>query len=234
MSTRPDFARTSREQALPGIAYALPMLQYEIVTAYKIVECPQPARGATPESKLEVVVTPIAASDYVAAERYVIDYRALTNLLKTTDFAIETYEGSGTLKSLNASIEDKTGEVVKAVVDTAISGATMLSGAPIAAGQSGGDQAYVDALKAATVKYVALKCTDAAFAKLNALAAARSRIKVLRAELDKGVLTAETIGARAALKMSAANDGADLLKLHGDQLARSAELTRLQADVSET
>jgi hypothetical protein len=230
LSTRPDFARTDSHGALRGISYALPMLQYEIKASYKIVDCPRPPLGADPGGKMDLIVEATATSDYVAGERYVINYAALANKLKTTDFTIETHPGSGTLKSLNASAEDKTGDAIKSVVETAISGASMAAGAPVAIGQgSSALETTVDAfISGAKVTKQTLICTDDAKNLAVASAKARERIKVLIILLDQGGKTADTIAVRATLKLGKATDGDDLLKLHEDQLARAKELTELQ------
>ncbi|MDQ0248202.1 hypothetical protein J2W22_000249 [Sphingomonas kyeonggiensis] len=234
LSTRPDFNRTSSHDALPGISYALPMLQYEIKATYKIVDCPRAAVGADPKSDLDMTVEATATSGYVAGERYVIDYRALGNKLKITDFSIETHPGSGTLKAINASAEDKTGDVIKAVVDTAVTGASLATGVP-ATPQSvtPAEAAAAAFVKNATVQKVKLVCNDDAQRLTTDSVTARKRVKELIKLLEQGGKEADTLAVRATLKLSDANDAIKLLKLHESQLALSKELTELQAKLAE-
>jgi hypothetical protein len=233
LSTGPDTLRTASNQALPGISYALPMLQYEVKVSYKLQRCPGDYDG---NQNLSVKVETSATSAYVPGERYLIDYRALSSSLKTTDFTIETYADTGALKGINASAEDKTGDVIKSVTETAISGASILAGSPFAATQSKDPvQDKIDALvKASETPTFHVTCKPETLKAVQDREAALRRVEQITEILKRDGKLAEQIGTRASLKMSTATDPADLLKLHNRQIALSDELALTQAAIDKT
>jgi hypothetical protein len=110
-------------RALRGVTYALPMRQYDIEVKRRLATCNKKielkVNGATvglgddyylPTLGFELTAT--ATSKLVEGERYLIDYEALTNNTKTTEFKIDYHEGTMLLKSVNASADDQTGEII--------------------------------------------------------------------------------------------------------------------------
>ena len=145
LATSPDRVRTLADatknraeatQALEGISYALPMLQYDIAVSGRIETCADPvvietSDGASKDKKtsplqkngeplyvptLSFAVSAEPKPKVVPGERYLIDYRRLTNGNKTTSFAIAYHPDGELLKSVNASVDDKTDEVGKAAL----------------------------------------------------------------------------------------------------------------------
>jgi hypothetical protein len=145
LSTEPDVYRTATPtSALKGIPYSLPMQQYDVTVTRTLTACPEgiPAPAATaadPATKRKDLTFSVVAEAtplIVAGEHYLIDYSALSNMMKTTSFAIEHYEKSRTLKSINVSADDKTDEVLKAVAKTALSIASIASPPNVVFGES--------------------------------------------------------------------------------------------------
>jgi hypothetical protein len=145
LETRPDFEVTSPTSALEGIPYSLPMLQFDLTLARSISGCPQP---------LEIVLNPEAPADkqakktlsghwgrlalatkveakehYTPGERYLIDYEPMKSAFATSNLAIGVYP-SGALKSLNASADDQTGQVLQQTLQFAFKVASLTSGVP--------------------------------------------------------------------------------------------------------
>lgn len=230
LSTQPDLTRSTVTQALPGASYALPMLQYDVKLAYKLQRCPNDKDG---NADLAVQVETTATPSYVAGERYLIDYRALTNKLKITDFTIETHASTGTLKGVNAAAEDKTGDVIKAVTETAISGASILAGSPFAAMQNDDPaQKAVDAIVAAsTSPTLNVVCNGETLASVKEREAAIDRIKEIGDLLKANTRKAELIGLRGSLKIPNEGDSAALVTLREEQFDLSDELAEKQAQV---
>lgn len=70
-------------------------------------------------------VSAIATPTYLAGEAYSVDYERLSSWLRTANSEIKHYP-NGTLKSIGAGAEDKTGEVINSVAKTALSLATVV------------------------------------------------------------------------------------------------------------
>lgn len=233
LKTGPDDMRSGPQLALPGISYALPMLQYDVKVTYRLQRCPGDWDG---NKDLAVGVETAATSSYVAGERYLIDYRALSSPLKTSSFSIETYADTGTLKGINASAEDKSGDVLKSLTELGISAASIATGSPFAAMQSQDPvaaklKAIIDA---SLVDATEVVCTSETLTALRARKAAIDRIKTITAILADKSKRAEQIGIRANLKLSQANDAADLFQLHQDYIALAEELALKQSLVDDT
>jgi hypothetical protein len=126
LATRTDF--TDNKAAVTGVPYSLPMLQYELKVTRSLAQCVQPD---TEIPDLKFAVTVEATPHYVAGETYVIDYRDLAGPTKTSAFSMEYQENSNILKSLNASVEDRSGEIISNVVRTAIGIASLAGGIPL-------------------------------------------------------------------------------------------------------
>jgi hypothetical protein len=233
LKTGPDTVRSAQNEALPGISYALPMLQYDVKVTYKLQRCPGDWDG---NKDLAVGVETAATGAYVAGERYLVDYRSLTNALKITNFTIETFSETGTLKGINSSAEDKTADALKAVTELGISAASIATGSPFAGIQSKDKvaervKAFIDQGLVVPTEVV---CTTKTLASLSARKASIDRIKTITTELTGKAKQAEQISIRANLKMSQANDANDLFQLHKDYLALSEELAAKQALIDET
>lgn len=89
-----------------GIAYFLPFTQFETEILWS-ASCDKDTEefGLAPK----VQVTPKTAPDPNGA--YLIDYRSLSAFTKTSNVKVDFFD-SGAIKSINASADDKTGEIV--------------------------------------------------------------------------------------------------------------------------
>ena len=263
LSTLPDTQITPLDQALNGQPYALPMLQYKLDVARSLKKCPTQATlhgsGALPSITLtdtslvfQIKVTPTAR--YVSGERYTTDYQALTSILKTTGYGLQTYP-SGVLKSINVSSDDHTADVVKAAAATGLTVATLGAGSPIAAsallatvttvGAGGGarhmgggqphkvvhvDPDYVAALKAldrltSTSKVVV--CTPEAIAALAAIKKNADAQETATKELAAATKDVERFTILANLKKARDSDVTNLDDALKRQNARALTLQAL-------
>lgn len=105
---------TALDQARKGVSYALPMRRYDIVITRRLAKC-RVSNKDSPETfrpEIVFVTSATATSALVPGERYLIDYEALGSDTKTTDFKIEFHPGSDILKTVNASADDQTGDII--------------------------------------------------------------------------------------------------------------------------
>jgi hypothetical protein len=220
------------------------MLQYQGSVSYTLVECPKGpdtqqngARGAwSPETdKSSIKIETTAIPTYVSGERYIIDYEALTSTLKITDFAIETHAGSGTLKAINGSAEDKTGDVIKSAMEFGISAASMGAGSPFLTGQSRNEgttlhqaarnlamvTAYMPVCKPETKRLLAERKSDV------------EAVKKLKAVMEADGRAITNIGTRASLKLASRKDRTDLLDLHSRVAKHGEDLAKLDKEIAD-
>lgn len=100
-----------KDNKTAGAPYYLTFTQFEIDVTRRVLSCsPEVRVGVSAEIKRAEVRDP--------QRQYVIDFDALDSFFKKTNLALEYYE-DGTLKSVNASAEDRTGEFIVNVVTTA-------------------------------------------------------------------------------------------------------------------
>lgn len=136
LQTLPDtYSSASPAQALRGYPYALPMRQYDLVVTWSLDECANrvPATGEAidPSKPLQTTISAKVASTplLTPGERYLLDYRSLGGITKTSDVTIETYP-EGTLKAVNAAAEDRSAEIIANVARVGIALASMTAGGP--------------------------------------------------------------------------------------------------------
>lgn len=187
--TTPYLERTARaSDALPGLTYSLPMLQYRVTVVRTLMECPGYDEDGKPTA-LKFAVDPAADGTYVPGEAYSVDARPLTGFLKTSSFEVNYYP-SGTLKSIGVQAEDKTGEVVANTAKVVGAGLLMASGAPAvataAAAASGAALATLENNKLSNFSAVGVQttteprqllCTEAAAKMVRALVADGKTLK---------------------------------------------------------
>jgi len=111
--------------ALKGIPYALPMRQYDIEVKRRLSTCStpividdQPSEYLLPTLAFELSAT--STGSLIEGERYLIDYEALSQPPKITDFKIDYHEGTMLLKTVNATADDQTGEIISKTVGAAL------------------------------------------------------------------------------------------------------------------
>jgi hypothetical protein len=216
LAARQDL-RPPEGAALTGAPYSLPMLQYDLKITRTLAQCTDPV---TKKPSLKFAMTVEATPRYPAGETYVIDYRQLGGWTKTTDFAIEFQDNSNILKSINATVEDRTAEIASNVVKSAVGVASLINGIPVASGAPGnrvqhgmmvcapgpdGAQAKLDAIKVATndVKDKTPKL-KAATAAVDALSSRSSSLS----DSDRTALTKKVAAQATAVKALAASQEA--------------------------
>jgi hypothetical protein len=109
-----------------GAPYNLTFTQYELTVKRRLTSCwdteDNPADPKKPKKAANMKVTTTVEATRKEArdpsQEYVIDYAALRSFFKTTDVAVEYYD-NGALKSVNATVTDKTGEFLKSTFSAA-------------------------------------------------------------------------------------------------------------------
>lgn len=109
-----------------GAPYNLTFTQYELTVKRRLTSCfdveDNPADPKNPKKTANMKVTTTVEATRKEArdpsQEYVIDYAALRSFFKTTDVAVEYYD-NGALKSVNATVTDKTGEFLKSTFSAA-------------------------------------------------------------------------------------------------------------------
>lgn len=109
-----------------GIVYYLPETKLDIRVTRTIKDCSETLLIP----KISILATAEAVTGADVSKAYVVNYETLQSGMKHTDLGVDLYE-NGTLKGINVSIADKSGEVLKNVVKIGISIAAMVGGIPI-------------------------------------------------------------------------------------------------------
>lgn len=153
-----------------GAPYNLTFTQYDLTIKRRLTTCVKDpdkplAAGQQPVSDVKIVTTVEATRKEARdpAREYVLDFAALRSFFKTTDVAVEYYE-NGALKSVNASVEDKTAEFLKSSFSVAAKVALLSSGVGGAATQACSEEVR-NAVAAAGQSERALKSKSAALAR---------------------------------------------------------------------
>jgi hypothetical protein len=227
LETRPAYDRSQLHQALPGVEYSLPMLQYQTDLSYRIDKCP-----TVPTDAMTLAVKAVAASGYVAGESYTIDYAALSSPLKTTDFSIQTRQGTNILQSINASAEDKTADVIKSAVELGLDVVSLVApvpgGLPVSA-QSGDPRGVALAKEMIRQHRVSrLGCSADTIAEMGKAAAAKGQIDLLKPVVDRRTKEIDQITARLKLRIRKAPDGKALADAHQELLTKGEALAAEQ------
>lgn len=110
------------------------MAQFDITVSYAITQCFEPNLDGTPTSNPDVrfAIEVEAKPRSVIGETFSIDPEALAAPTKITALTVQTFE-TGTLRSVNASAEDRTGPIVASIVRAAIGGVGIATGIPVGA-----------------------------------------------------------------------------------------------------
>lgn len=118
-----------------GAPYNLTFTQYDLTIKYRLVSCVKDpdkalAPGEQPVSDVKIETTVEAKRKEARDTRreYVIDFAALRSFFKTTDVTVEYYD-NGALKSVNATVDDKTAEFLKSSFSVAARVAMLSAGA---------------------------------------------------------------------------------------------------------
>jgi hypothetical protein len=111
-----------------GIPYYLPKKSFLVSAEYVLNECA--LDQATPpnfrfRTTKTITILPLVEPD--EKEKFYIPYSSLRNAFKDTDISVENYENL-TLKSVNATVSDKTGETITALIGTSLRVASLAGG----------------------------------------------------------------------------------------------------------
>lgn len=181
-----DLAATADDQAVRGVSYAMPAVQYEIVVMRTLENCDVPGDP-------KIAVTAEASSRIVPGERYELDPSSLSSIFKVSSVGVEFYDDLGTLKAFNAAADDKTGDIlvdlVKVGVGVASAGAGNAGLAVAAAAKAvTTEQAYAKVLKSGELQGLLEgfgQAGAASAAKVGCSALARTRLATLDVETGK-------------------------------------------------
>jgi hypothetical protein len=192
--------------ALRGVTYSLPKLQYEITLTRSLIECPGETGTDGKPTALKFAIEVAGTAQYVPGEAYTVNYHRLAGLLRTSNFEIK-YWPNGTLKSLGAGAEDKTADVVRDVVKTGLSIASVMTGAPTPTPQ----MQQLMFSEAATRSVPILGCTEDAARLLVEQTRLGKELKASTKALAAYVEQAERILARAAVRLKNEDDRTELI-----------------------
>ncbi|MDP9651590.1 hypothetical protein [Paraburkholderia caledonica] len=117
--------RPNDSSAIVGIPYSLPQKIFLVSAKYTITQCEVKGKQLQVSATKQIAITSETEPD--PSERYYIPYSSLRNFFKDTDLTIESFDNS-TLKSMNATIADKTGPTITAVLGTALRIASLAGG----------------------------------------------------------------------------------------------------------
>lgn len=221
LQTRPNREFTAPQGALTGLSYALPKVRYAVTLTRTLAECPDDVVNGKPTA-LKFKIAATATPTFLTGESYTIDYAKLPGWLRTTSFELKLYP-NGTLKSLGASGEDKTAEVIDSVAKTALSLAKIV-------GLSSGGQT-----KAAAPDKI-VQCTAAAKAQIAAARQAEADLKKDTALLEGYEKASERFKAAGAARLMDQAGRAAFLKLFDDIRTVEddiARLKKLQSDLAD-
>lgn len=169
-----------------GIGYVLPFTQYAMAVTWRLDYCP--ADGTAEEKAARVVVkteaTKGSADDATLA--YMIDPNDLQSITNITTFGAKWIDGTNQLASINASVEDRTGQIIGNLTKTAVSAIKLLAG-PGAAGDTYtpcSDTAKAALAKAKTAKAELDLKTTAVEAATEELASIKKVVDALGDSID--------------------------------------------------
>ncbi|HMI41823.1 MAG TPA: hypothetical protein VK485_11415 [Sphingomicrobium sp.] len=151
-----------------GIGYVLPFTQYAMAVTWRLDYCPEGNQLSTVgEEKAKIAVKVDAASGSADDKNlaFMINPQDLQSITSVTTFSAKWHEGRNVLSTINASVEDRSAQIVGNLVKTAIKVMPML-GAP-------GGPALDESGKP---KLAPMPCADDMSKKLKAAKTAKGRL----------------------------------------------------------
>jgi hypothetical protein len=168
-----------------GFNYSLPFVQYDIVISRRL-SCGEPGGVRLAKVTTAVTATPVFSRD--PSQTYAIDYTSLSSWAKISDFKLERHS-NGMLKTIGASSEDRTAQILTNIATTAIKVATTaasLGAFPVAVStKSGTPEPPPPPPPQPICKQAAAAAVDALDAERRSLNAAKSALA-----LESGRMTA--------------------------------------------
>jgi hypothetical protein len=111
-----------------GIPYYLPKKSFLVSAEYVLNQCDLDTASPpnlTFRITKTITIVPLVEPD--ENEKFYIPYSSLRNAFKDTDITVENYDNL-TLKSVNATVTDKTGETITALIGTSLRVASLAGG----------------------------------------------------------------------------------------------------------
>lgn len=201
-----------------GIGYSLPFTQWATTVTWRLDYCPDKAdltANGGADAHVLVKVDAIAGAADDGTMSFIIDPRLLQTSTSVTSFGAKWYEGTNNLQSINASVEDRSGQVIANVVKTAAKVIPLVAGA---------------GAPPSTPPKASILCSDTSTAALKAAKAAKGDLDAANSAVEAAAETLTAANARVAALGSAVTDAAkaDLDKAYAAlALAKSR-----QADVA--
>ncbi|BBP70532.1 hypothetical protein PHLH6_25360 [Pseudomonas sp. Seg1] len=119
------------EPSKPGFSYYLPRQAYKISATYELQSCPNLAGKTSDEKNAQLIISQsVTVTENTYADReqhFSIPLDTLTSGLKTTTVTVGLYPNQ-TLQNVGVTAEDKTAQVLKNLVGTAVTIAKINSG----------------------------------------------------------------------------------------------------------
>src|SRR5580765_7652671 len=113
---------------IEGIAYALPQKTFIISAQYELRGCSYDEASGKPILSVKTTVNVVPTVEVDPSARYYIPYASLHGAFKDIDLTVQSYD-NGTLKGLDLTQTDKTGETITAAIGVAARVATIAAGA---------------------------------------------------------------------------------------------------------
>lgn len=190
-----------------GIAYFLPLTQFDTTVTWA-ASCDKSTGALSITPKVEA--TPKNGPDPDGLQ--VIDYRSLSAFTKTSSVKVDFHE-SGAIKSINASADDRTGEILTATLVAAGKVAKAIAFA-------GGDK---------------IECTDNLKTALGTAAGVKGRVEKKTSDLEKATAALTALNARVAREGGSLTNS--MRQQHSKQIgevtALQIELDALKAELTE-
>lgn len=205
LKVKPDgsgaFTRVGSDNIALGAVYSLPILQFKLAVTRTLSSCGGKEDSPNIQFRFDVKAEP----HYIAGDRFVLDYQALSSWSKTGSVEMQTYD-NGVLKSINGSAIDESAAIIGDVVSTGFNIARLVSGIPVVStgGQKG--QPPPESLKYLT-------CSEKAQAALKAVDELTSIRKTKNRALADSTDELAALGRLAELRALTDADKVKLKKL---------------------
>ena len=116
-----------------GIGYVLPFTQYATTVTWTLDYCPKPDEtdaNASKDARIAVKVEAIAGSADDGTLAFMIDPQELQSITAVTSFTAKWHDGRNMLSTINASVDDRSAQIVGNVVKTAVKLFPLVAGLP--------------------------------------------------------------------------------------------------------
>lgn len=121
-------------EVVNGMSYRLPVRTFKLTVTHSLEECGAPVYVAGPtadkvKAGLSVKTSIKVEGNTIPGETLTVTYLEASNWVKTSKIDIKTYD-NGILKSVNASITDKSSEILESAISTGFKMARLAAGLP--------------------------------------------------------------------------------------------------------